>query len=196
MARLTFEKNLDLILSLASTIAYAFAKISGRYDLREDAASDAVLALIDVDFDPGRDGWKQYLKTRVLGRLLRDFQTRTGRRLKVPPEFVQYVDELQAVEEDPPEDRTKDEEAIAKAIELFAERDRELIYEYCDGKKQKDIAEARRLSRGRISQILTKFKRLARFFRQYGGGVAIIETNAERPTKKEEEECPLFYAKK
>lgn len=190
---LTFERDLDLILSLASSIGDAFARVSGRYDLREDAASDAVLALIAVEFDPDREGWKQYLKTRVLGKLLRDLQTRTGRRLKVPPAFVQYVEGVAS--EDPPEeeDETSDEDAIRKALEQFAERDRALIQDYVEGKKQIEIARELRLSRGRISQILTKFKSLARFFREFGGGVAIVETKNERPSEKEKTNCPLFY---
>ena len=199
--RLTFERDLDLILSLASTIADAFAKISGRYDLREDAASDAVVALLEVEFDPNRDGWKSYLKTRVVGKLLRDLQQKTGRRLKVPPQFVSFVDVADpndGPEEEPeeePNEETSDDDAIARAISQFAERDRALIRDWIEGKKQIEIARELRLSRGRISQILTLFKKFARFYRKHGRGVAIVETKDERPTEKEKERCPLFYAK-
>ena len=198
MARLTFERDLDLILSLASSIADAFARISGRYDLREDAASDAVVALLGIDFDPDRDGWRSYLKTRAVGLLLRDLQTKTGRRLKVPPAFVPFMESTAPIEEEPDEDAeeegaTSDDDAIRRAIERFAERDRALVRDWIAGKKQIEIARELRLSRGRISQILTLFKNFARFYRRHGGGVAIIDTRDERPTEKEKKRCPLFY---
>lgn len=192
--RLTFERDLDLIRSLASAIADAFVKISHRRDWRDDAESDAILKLVETEFDESKPGWKSYVKERVLFKLIRNLQTQTGRRLKKPPEFTSL--EFDLAEPEPTDcDRTEERAAIARALERFDGQDRLILNDFVGGKTPADIASAHNVSVAQVSKILAKFKSFARFYRN-NSGVAIVETRYKTPSEKEKKKCPLFYTTK
>ena len=197
MARLTFEDKKDLatILELSKKIAAAFVRITGRRDLGGDAENDAVIALLSIEYDATNAGAKSYLKKRALGQLIRDYQNKTGQRLKNKPRFVEYVETATraTVEDDGARaDEINDKTAIDKALRTFPQRDRAFLSEWITGKKQIKIAADLGLTRGRISQIISQFKSRARFFRQYDDAVVIVNPLAETLTAKERAALPLF----
>ena len=196
MARLTFEDKKDLatILELSKKIAAAFVRITGRRDLGGDAENDAVIALLSIEYDASNAGAKSYLKKRALGQLIRDYQNKTGQRLKNKPRFVEYVETATRATDDEiaRADETNDKTAIDKALQTFPQRDRAFLSEWITGKKQIKIAADLGLTRGRISQIISQFKVRARFFRQYDDAVVIVNPLAETLTAKERAALPLF----
>lgn len=177
---LTFERDLDLILSLASSIGDAFARASGRFDLREDAESDALVELLDIEFDPEDPGWQAYLKKRVGGVLFRRLQNESGSRLKEPPKFVSIVEDVAAPEpeEEEPEAMSA-ADAVKKALGLFSLRDQTLLLAWQTGIKQTELAKELRLSNSRISQIVSAFKAFAKCYREHGG-VVIVDTKKKK----------------
>ena len=196
MAKLSFDNDVDVekILKLSETVAAAFVRITGRADLKDDATNDAVLALIEIDFDETNAGARSYLKKRALGQLIRDYQNKTGQRLKNKPHFVEYIETATRIEDryEPADDETTEKNAINDALKEFTTRDRAFLSEWLTGKKQIKIAADLGLTRGRISQIITRFKHKARFFKEYGGGVVDVDPYKEPMTEKEKAKYPLF----
>lgn len=192
--RLTFEHDLEIMLKLAASIADSVARASGRFDLREDAESDALVELLEIEFDPENPGWQAYLKKRVGGVLFRRLQNESGSRLKEPPKFVSIVEDVAAPEpeEEEPEAMSA-ADAVNKALGLFSSRDQTLLLDWQAGIKQTELAKKLRLSNGRISQIVSAFKALARFYRDHGGGVVIVDTKKEEVTEEEKKKWPLLY---
>lgn len=196
MAKLSFNNDVDVekILKLSATIAAAFVRITGRRDLKDDATNDAALALISIEFDETNAGARSYLKKRALGQLIRDYQNKTGQRLKNKPHFVEYTETATRAPETSDDDGDADDDKIAieNALRQFPQRDRAFLAAWVAGKKQIKIAADLGLTRGRISQIITRFKHKARFFKEYGGGVVDVDPYKEPMTEKEKSKYPLF----
>ena len=197
MAKLTFENDLDTILDLSKKIAVSFCRVTGRRDLRGDAENDAVLALLSVEYDPSNVGARSYLKTRALGQLIRDYQNKTGQRLKNKPQFCEYIETAARVEDrhEPTDDDATEKDALEKALQEFTTRDRAFLSDWIAGKKQIKIAADLGLTRGRISQIITRFKRKARFLKEFGGVVVVVDPARITLTDKERAAFPLFASR-
>lgn len=200
MARLTFADDLDTLTALSKSVAAAFVRISGRADLRDDAVNDALVALLSIDYDATNAGARSYLKKRALGALIRDYQRKTGRRLKNAPKFIEYTDAATVAppsfdDDDNGVDHTGDDDktAVEIALQCFSGRELEIIKEWLSGKKQIKIASDRNLTRGRISQIIAQFKHKARFIRQYGRRAVVVNPKLEPTTAKERAAMPLFF---
>ncbi len=111
---------------------------------------------------------KAYLVRRISGAIIRKRQTAEGTRRKRPPFFCQLDDDLPQPHADPAEIAEEKEERqeesqrlwplFIEALNAFSPRDRLIILYNLQGHKGKAIAEAFKISRGRVSQILGRFK--------------------------------------
>lgn len=197
--RLTFENDLELLQKLAAKCAFNFCKTTRRNDLRDDAESDALLLLIETDFDEKNEGFKSYLITRVTGALIRRYQNATGGRLKNRPVVSPLSFDVAKEQEEQPQeqDENKRKKAMERALKLLSYKDRGVIEGLIKGRKQKDLAVDYKLSRGRISQIVKAYKTRVLQSYYYNQGVIIVDFRREPIPKELEEKCPLFtYRKK
>lgn len=196
--RLTFNNDLDLLQRLARICALNFAKTINRNDLRDDAENDALILLLEIDFDAENEGWKSYLVKRVTGALIRRYQNETGGRLKNRPVVSALsfdVAKEQEEEEPPPEVDAARGAAMRRAIALLSLKDQDVIKALIKGEKQKKIAAELHLSRGRISQIVKNYKVKVLQSIFYGQGVILIDLSKEPCPKELEQACPLFIVK-
>lgn len=193
MARLTFD-NLETLQKLASKCAYNFCKTTRRNDLRDDSENDAIILLLETDFDETNEGWKSYLITRVTGALIRNYQNATGGRLKnrpvVSPLSFDVAKESEEEQTDDSAERKVD--AMKRALYLLSTKDKKVINAVLKGEKQKKIAARLKLSRGRISQIVKNYKLKVLQCVFWGQGVVIVDFDKEPCPKELEEKCPLF----
>lgn len=194
--RLTFD-DVERLQRLAKRAARLFVRTTGRSDELDDAESDAILLLLSFDYSEiyTREQVDAYLVKKTVGALVRKFKKATGRNLKNSPTFVDGVEFVAVARPIEDDDRPlPSREAIRKAIdETKSRRDREILQKFANGSKVSELATEYGVTVGRISQILEVFKRRALFFRDYGGGVAIVDTFDERASEKERRKCPLFY---
>ena len=198
MSRLTFDHDLETLQKLAAKCAYNFCKTTRRNDLRDDAENDAIITLLETDFDETNDGWKSYLVTRVTGALIRQYQNATGGRLKnrpvVAPLSFDVAKEQDEELVDDANERKSD--AMKRALFLLSAKDKKVINALLKGEKQKKIAARLKLSRGRISQIVKNYKVKVLQCVFYGQGVVIVDFDKEPCPKELEERCPLFILQK
>lgn len=198
MSKLTFDDDLQTILDLSESISAAFVHITHRRDLKEDARGDAILALVNLEFNANNGGWRSYLKTRALGLLIRDYQNKTGQRLKRKPRFTEYLEAA------PNSDDTKNDDcysddvdscktAINNALRHFPKRSRDVLTAWIAGKKQTEIAQELGVTRGRVSQIVSSFKTSACIYRETGAAVAVVDPRTFSDDKTRER-YPLFFA--
>lgn len=198
MSKLTFDDDLQTILDLSKSISTAFVHITRRGDLREDARGDAILALIGLEYNENNGGWRSYLKTRALGLLIRDYQNKTGQRLKRKPRFVEYLESATKAGDTDDDGALSDDSencktAINNALRHFPKRSREVLTAWLAGKKQTEIAQELGVTRGRVSQIVSCFKTSARIYRETGAAVEVVDprTFADERTR---DKYPLFFA--
>lgn len=189
--KLTFESDSELIIRLAQKCAKAFCRQVNNASLFDDAQNDAILLLLEYEFDTfySPEQINAYLKKRVVGKLIRNYQTVTGSRRKHKRERVDEAD----VEDTSRKVDSSTNDIIRRALVRSSAFKQLVISDYLEGWKQKDIAKKYGLSRGRISQIIGTFKRCARFIDEYGCTVAIVNTLEMTPSEKERAKFPLFY---
>lgn len=198
MSKLTFENDLQTILDLSESISAAFVHITRRRDLKEDAKGDAILALINLEFNANNGGWRSYLKTRALGLLIRDYQNKTGQRLKRKPRFTEYLETASNSDDTKNDDCYSDDvdsckTAINNALRHFPKKSRDVLSAWIAGKKQTEIAKELGLTRGRVSQIVSSFKTSARIYHDTGTAVAVVDPRTFSDDKTRER-YPLFFA--
>lgn len=196
--RLTFDSHLETLQKIAAKCAYNFCKTTRRNDLRDDAENDAIIALLETDFDETNEGWKSYLVTRVTGALIRNYQNATGGRLKNRPVVAPLSFDVAKEQEEPPPDNAQErkEEAMKRALYLLSAKDKKVINAVLKGEKQKKIAARLKLSRGRISQIVKNYKLKVLQCVFFGQGVVIVDFDKEPCPKELETKCPLFIWQK
>ena len=145
--KLTFN-DLDRLMRLAARV--------GRRLRDEDAEHDALLELLDVEFDASYSerAADAYLVRTVVGRLIRRRQNETGARLKTPPVFMPLFDVEE--EEEETDERWARLRRVVDRLEPDERRIAEALLEY---KSQATTAAQLDVTRGRVAQVVAKLRR-------------------------------------
>lgn len=147
--KLTFD-DLERLTRLAKRI--------GKRLRDEDAASDAILELLDVEFDETRSerAIDAYLTQTVVGRLIRRKQNERGARLKTPPVFMPlFDDEIEGTESEEDNRWAR----LERVVDSLVGTDWRIAKTLLEVKTQKGTARALGITRGRVAQVVAKIRR-------------------------------------
>lgn len=182
MNKMIEEKD---VLPFAKAVARSYCSLSGSWNNYDDAVGESCVFLLEH-----REFWIRpttWLKRRVIGQLIRNYQNERGLRRKHKT-TTNHVDEsLIAPQKDKTDSNKVDERnrIIDRALQQpDVAQDSAIIRDILGGVSREEVAKKYKITQGRVSQLFHQFR------------IACLRLDVDtirRPTTEEKERYPLLY---